>query len=134
MLQTVASLLGRLLLALVFILSGVSKLGNYTGTVHHMEAAGIPMAPFFLYAAVLVELGAGLMVLTGFRARLAALALVVFLIPTTMLFHFKPAFDANYNVIDKLQLIQVFKNLAIMGGLLLIFGNGAGKLTIGKDS
>ena len=60
------------MLALIFILSGISKIGGYTATVAHMEAAGIPMAPIFLYGAVLVELGAGLMVLTGFRARIAS--------------------------------------------------------------
>lgn len=134
MAANITTLLGRLSLALLFILSGVSKLGNYSQTVGYMESAGMPAAPFFLYAAVLIELGCGLSVATGFRARISALVLAIFLVPTTYLFHYKPAFDANMNVIDQLQMIQILKNLAIMGGLLMLFGNGAGKLTLGKDS
>ena len=132
--QAVATLLGRVFLSAIFIISGISKIGSYSSTVAYMESSGMPAAPFFLYAAVLLELGGGLCLLTGFRARIAALVLVLFLLPTTYIFHFKPAFDQAMNVVDRAQLIQVLKNLAIMGGLLMIYGNGAGKLTIGKDS
>ena len=128
------TLLGRILLALIFIMSGISKIGGYAGTIAYMQGHGIPAAPFFLYVAVLVELGGGLSIATGFRARIGALVLVAFLIPTTYLFHMKPAFDAAFNVVDKLQLIEALKNLGLIGGLLMIYGNGAGKLTIGKDS
>ncbi|MEW6056009.1 MAG: DoxX family protein [Bdellovibrionota bacterium] len=131
---SVATLIGRLLLALIFIISGISKIGAYGTTVMYMESRGIPAAPFFLYAAVLVELGGGLCLASGFRARLAALVLFAFLIPTTYLFHFRPAFDAAMNLIDRPQLISTLKNLSIMGGLLLVYGNGAGKFTIGKDA
>jgi putative oxidoreductase len=132
--QAILSLIGRLLIAMIFILSGISKIGGYAGTVAHMESAGIPWAPLFLYGAVLIELGGGLMVATGFRARIGALVLALFLFPVTYFFHLKPAFDAMGNLADKGQLIQVMKNLAIIGGCLLVYGNGAGKLAIGKDS
>lgn len=131
---SVLTLVGRVLLSLVFIISGISKIGGYATTVAYMESAGVPAAPFLLYAAVLLELGGGLSVATGFRARIGALVLFAFLVPVTYLFHFKPAFDANMNVIDRLQMVQILKNLAIMGGLLMIYGNGAGKFTIGKDT
>ncbi|MBI3542206.1 MAG: DoxX family protein [Deltaproteobacteria bacterium] len=134
MLQTIATLLGRLLLALIFILSGISKIGNYGSTVAYMTSAGLPMAPLFLYGSVLVELGCGLSLLTGFRARLSALILFLFLCPVTYLFHLKPALDAVSSGSADQQSIQVLKNLAVMGGLLLLYGNGAGKLTIGKDA
>lgn len=130
----VAALLGRIFLAAIFILSGISKIGGYQSTVTYMEAHGIPVAPLFLYAAVLIELGCGLSLATGYRARWSALALAVFLIPTTYLFHFKPAFDAAMNVTDRMQMIQVLKNVAIIGSCLMVFGNGAGKFTIGKDA
>lgn len=134
MLADIATVFGRLFVSAIFILSGISKIGNYGETVQHMQAVGVPGAPFFLYAAVLLELGCGVMVLTGFRARPAALGLFLFMVPTTYLFHFKPAFDASMNVIDKMQLMQATKNLSIMGGLLMIFGNGAGRFKIGNDS
>lgn len=134
MAQTLSTFIGRLLLATIFILSGVSKIGNYSGTVTSMAGVGIPVPSVFLYGAVLVELGCGLSILTGFRARIAALVLFAFLIPVTYLFHFRPAFDAAMNLTDRGQLIQVLKNLAIMGGLLMLYGNGAGKMTIGKDA
>jgi putative oxidoreductase len=122
------------MLAAIFVISGVSKIGNYHGTVASMEHAGIPAAPVFLYGAVLVELGCGLSVATGFRARLGSLVLVAFLIPVTYLFHFRPAFDAAMTLVDRGQLIQLLKNVAIMGGQLMLYGNGAGKMTIGKDA
>ncbi len=134
MAQSLAALFGRLLLALIFILSGISKIGNYDTTVAHMAAKGMPAAPFFLYAAVLVELGCGLSLASGFRARISALLLFAFMIPVTYIFHFKPAFTMGLDVASQAEVIQVLKNLAIMGGLLLIYGNGAGKLTIGKDA
>lgn len=132
--QAVATLVGRVFLSMIFIISGISKIGAYSSTVGYMQSRGMPAAPFFLYAAVLLELGGGICLLTGFRARIAAVVLILFLIPTTYIFHFKPAFDLAMNVTDRTQLIAVLKNLAIMGGLLMIYGNGAGKLTIGKDS
>lgn len=134
MLQNLLSLFGRLMLSVIFIISGISKIGGYATTVGYMESRGLPAAPFFLYAAVLVELGCGLSLATGFRARIGALVLFAFLIPTTYFFHFKPAFDEAMNLVDRTQLIQVMKNLAIMGGLLMVYGNGAGKFTIGKDA
>lgn len=130
----VMALLGRILLALIFIISGISKIGGYAGTVAYMQAKGMPVAPLFLYAAVLIEIGGGLSLATGFRGRIGALVLLLFMIPTTYLFHFKAAFDANFIMIDRGQMTQAMKNLAIMGGLMFIWASGCGKLTIGKDS
>ena len=134
MFATASTLLGRLLIASIFIASALSKIGNHDKTVEHMTAAGMPLAGALIYVAVLVEVACGILVATGFRARLGALLLALFLMPTTYYFHFRPAFDAAMNVVDQGQLLHVMKNLAIMGGLLMIYGNGAGKLTIGKDS
>lgn len=86
------------------------------------------------YAAVLVELGGGLSLASGFRARYGALILALFLVPTTWIFHFSPAFGPDGNVVDRMQLLNGMKNLGLMGGLLLVYGNGAGRLTIGKDA
>jgi putative oxidoreductase len=130
----IATLVGRLCLAAIFIVSGISKIGAYATTVSYMQARGVPLATVAFYLSVLLEIVAGLSLATGYRARIAALVLFGFLIPVTYLFHFKPAFDAAMNVVDRNQMTMVMKNLAIMGGLLMIWGNGAGSFTIGRDS
>jgi putative oxidoreductase len=134
MLPSLTTLIGRLLLALLFILSGLSKIGSTESTVAYMTAKGMSFAPFFLYGAILLELAGGVSLATGFRARIGALLLILFMVPTTYIFHIRGAFDAQFNLVDPKELIQILKNLAIIGGLLMIYGNGAGKLTIGKDS
>ena len=123
--ENVLSFLGRLLIAAIFIMSGLSKIGNYAGTVQYMSAKGIPMAPFFLYGAVLFEVAGGLMIALGLRYRIGALMLIVFLIPTTIIFH--------GNFADRVEMIQFLKNLSIMGSLVFIFANGPGKWAIGKN-
>jgi putative oxidoreductase len=130
---SLVALLGRILLALIFIMSGISKVGGHSSTVAYIHAHGLPLASVCLYAAILIELLGGVLLATGFRARYGALVLALYLIPTTYFFHFKPAMDGQFNVVDKGQLIHVLKNLAIMGSLLMIWANGVGKLTLGKD-
>lgn len=125
--------IARTCLAFIFILSGIGKIAAYQNTLVLMKTKGIPATEFFLYVAVLLEVAGGLCMMIGFRARIAALALFFFLIPTTYLFHFKVAFDAHLNVVDSMEMIQVLKNVAIMGGLLLLFTYGPGKIALGKD-
>ena len=86
-LEKYGALLARLLLAGIFVLSGVSKIGNFSGTQAYMAARGMPATGFLLFCAILIETGGGLAVLLGYKARLAALLLFLFLIPTTLIFH-----------------------------------------------
>src|SRR3954451_14327457 len=82
--KPVASLSGRILLSLIFLLAGIMKIMDWNGTTAYMASKGMPAIPFFLTMAILFELGAGTCLLFGFQARSAALALVFFLIPTTL--------------------------------------------------
>jgi putative oxidoreductase len=118
------TLLGRILLSLIFILSGLGKIGDWSGTAGSMAAKGMVAVPFFLTMAILFELGGGLTVLLGFKARLGAWALVFYLIPVSLIFH---NFWAFTGAEQRMQVINFLKNHAIMGGLLLVALRGAGK-------
>ena len=118
------TLLGRILLSLIFILSGLGKIGDWSGTAGSMAAKGMVAVPFFLTMAILFELGGGLTVLLGFKARLGAWALVFYLIPVSLIFH---NFWAFTGAEQRIQVINFLKNLAIMAGLLLVALRGAGK-------
>ncbi len=119
--------LGRLLLSLIFLVSAAGKVMDWGGTAAYMEAKGIPLAPVFLAGAILFEVGGALMVLLGFKARIGAVALVAFLIPTTVLFHNFWSFEGDE---QKMQMISFLKNLSIMGGLLMILGGGPGYFSL----
>ena len=112
--------LGRALLALIFVMSGVSKLGAYAGTQGYMEAFGVP--GILLPLVILVEIGAGAALLLGWQTRLVAFALAGFSVVAGFLFHGDFA--------DQMQMIMFMKNVSIAGGLLFIVGNGAGHIAL----
>jgi len=122
-----AAPVGRLLLSTIFLLSGAMKFANWQMFTDMMASKGMPFVPFFLTAAALVELIAGLSVLLGCQARLGAFALFLYLIPTTLIFH---DFWAYQGAAQQDQMQHFLKNLAIMGGLLAIVAFGAGPLSI----
>jgi putative oxidoreductase len=121
--QTCITVAGRVLLSLIFVLSGLDKIANWSGTAQYMASKGLVAVPFFLVMAILFELVGGLSVLTGFKARWGALVLVLFLIPVTAIFHNFWAFEGMER---QMQMIHFMRNLAIMGGLLSIVARGAG--------
>lgn len=110
------ALVGRLLLAFIFVLSGWSKLTGYAGTAQYMDSAGVPS--ILLPAAIAVELIGGLLIAVGFQTRISALALAGFTVVAALLFHFDPS--------DQMQMISFNKNLAIAGGFLVLAAHGAG--------
>ena len=113
---------GRFLLAIIFILSGLSKLGAAAATQAYIAKAGLPLPVLAYVGAVIVELGAGLMLLVGYRTRAAALALALFTLAAAVFFH--------NQLDDRNQFIHFMKNLAICGGLLQLYVFGAGALSI----
>jgi putative oxidoreductase len=115
-------LVGRILLSLIFILAGIGKLTDWSGTEQYMAAHGMVAVPFFLTMAVLFELGAGTCLLLGWQTRWAALALIVFLIPTTLIFHNFWAYSGPQRME---QMHNFLKNIAIMGGLTTLVAAGA---------
>jgi putative oxidoreductase len=126
-LQHFVPLAGRGLLSLIFLLSAFGKLTNWEGTAGYMASKNMPAIPFFLAAAILFELFGGLSVLAGYKARFGSLALIVFLIPTTLIFH---NFWAYQGMEQQMQMINFLKNLSIMGGLLLVTAFGPGPLSL----
>ena len=118
--QNTAALFGRILLALIFITAGYSKIGGYDGTSAYMASHGVP--GILLPLVILTELGGGLSILVGFQTRIVAIALIGFTLLSGALFHFVPA--------DQGQMINFMKNLAIAGGFLALFANGAGAYSV----
>jgi len=122
-----AAFLGRLCLSVIFLLSGIGKIFSWSETAQLMRGEGMVAVPLFLVLAILFEICGGLSVLLGYRARLGALALVVFLVPVTLIFH---DFWQYSGSAATQQTINFLKNVAIIGGLLLIIAHGAGAASL----
>lgn len=122
--QQYLPLLARTFLSIIFIRSGCLKIFSFAATQGYMATQGIPsgLTGVLLGAAIVLELLGGFLVLLGYRARWGAIVLMIFLIPATLIFH--------TNFAENIQVIQFFKNLAIMGGLLMIVTYGAGPLSL----
>lgn len=123
-------LLGRILLACIFVVDGYGKIGNFAGVAKYMSAKGMPLVEPLLAGAILVELVGGLMLAAGWKARWAAAAIFVYLVPVTLVFH---AFWAVPPEQVLAQTIQFQKNLAIMGGMLYVALTGPGPLSLDKS-
>lgn len=115
-----ASPLGRTLLALIFIVSGVGKVGAYAATQGYMEAFGIP--GMLLPLVIVVEIAGGLALAVGWQTRWAALALAGFSLVSGLVFH------SNFG--DQMQMILFMKNLSMAGALLFIVANGPGRTAL----
>ncbi len=116
------SLLGRVLLSLVFIVSGVGKVLDPAGTLAYIESAHLPMPQLAYAVALVVELGLGLALLLGFRAQLAAAGIALFTFVTALVSH--------SNMADPLQVIMFLKNMTIVGGLLIVIAFGPGGYSV----
>jgi putative oxidoreductase len=113
---------GRLLLGLPFAMSGLGKLAATGPTTEMIRAAGLPLPPAALAVAVIIELGGGLLLIAGFKTRIAAIALALFSFATALSFH--------NNFADQNQMIHFLKDVMIAGGLLQIVAFGAGALSL----
>ena len=125
--QNVTALLGRILLALIFITSGFGKIGGFAGTAGYIASKGLPMASVVAALTIVIELGGGLAVLFGFLTRWAALALAVFCVLAAVIFH------AYWGVPPEQvmgQQINFWKNISMAGGFLVLAAFGAGSISI----
>lgn len=118
--EKVLNLIGRILLAHIFILSGFNKIMGYSGTQQYMESMGVP--GILLPLVILVELGGGLALLLGWQTRIAAWVLAAFTVASALIFH--------TNFADQMQMISFMKNMAITGGLLFVAAYGADELSL----
>ena len=127
--QNTTVLVGRILLGLIFVLSGFSKIAGFDGTVDYIASKGLPLPTLVAALTILVELGGGLALVVGFYTRQAAVALALFTLLTGFIFHnFWAADDAS----KMMQQINFMKNLSIAGGMLVLAAFGPG--SIGVDA
>jgi len=130
-LQSSAALVGRFLMSSIFIISGVHKLLAWSDTASRMESEGMVAVPLLLAGAVVCELGGGLSVLIGYWTRVGAAVLIVFLIPTTLIFHDFWTYSGQER---EMQMINFMKNLAILGGMLTVWSFGPGRYSADRFS
>ena len=122
-LQNPLALVGRLLLALLFLPAGISKIGGFAGTIGYIASKGLPLPTVAAAIAVLVEVAGGLALIAGFGTRWAALALAGFTVVATFIFHNFWGVPADQAMVQQL---MFFKNIAVVGGLLVLAAHGAG--------
>jgi putative oxidoreductase len=116
-------LIGRILLVLIFLKSGAGKIDNFGGTAQYMASHGIaPYTNFFLVGAIFCELAGSITLILGYYARFGAMLLLIFLIPTTLIFH------SNFG--DQIQMVMFMKNVSMFGGLLVLLAVGAGRFSL----
>lgn len=118
--KDVALLAGRVLLALMFVMAGWSKIGGYAGTQDYMEAMGVP--GFMLPLVILLELGGGLAVVLGLFTRSLSVLLAGFTLMAAFIFHYQPA--------EQMQMLMFMKNVSVAGGFLALAVAGAGAFSV----
>jgi len=114
--QIFAAPVGRVLIAIMFVMSGLSKISGYAGTQGYMESVGVP--GILLPLVIALEVAGGIAIIVGWQTRLTALALAGFCVISAVMFH------ANFG--DQIQMIMFMKNIAIAGGFLFLVANGPG--------
>ena len=119
-----APLVGRIFLAVIFIVSGISKVTSFDQTVGFIASRGLPIVGLLTVLVILVEVLGSIALLIGFQARKAAVALLVFLALATLLYHMDWS--------KQMEMMNFLKNLAIMGGLLYVSSFGPGAMSVDK--
>ncbi len=118
----ILDLVARFFISLIFLLSGINKIGNYEGTVGWMESLGMP--GIFLIPAIILEIGASILIMTGYKVKISAALLSVFCISTAIIFH--------SDLSDQMHFISFMKNIGLAGGFLFIVVNGAKDFSLDK--
>ena len=128
--KDVAALVGRILLALMFVWAGYGKITGYAGTAGWMASAGMPMVGVFLPLAILGELGGGIALIVGWKARWVALALAGFTLVASLIFH---NFWAMTGDAVMTNMLFFYKNVAVIGGMLMVFAFGPGRFSLDRE-
>ena len=118
----ILDLVGRIFISLVFLLSGINKIGNYEGTVGWMESLG--MSGFFLIPAIILEIGAPILIMVGYKVKISAALLSLFCVATAVIFH--------NDFSNQMQFISFMKNIGLAGGFLFLVVNGAKDFSLDK--
>jgi len=126
-LQSTTVLVGRILLGLIFVLSGFAKISGFDGTAGYIASKGLPLPQVLAALTIVVELGGGLALMAGLYTRQAVVALAGFSLLTAIVFH---NFWAAPQAEQLMQQINFMKNLAIAGGMLVVAAFGPGRLSL----
>ena len=118
----IAAFIGRLFFASMFLVLGYGKVAGYAGTVGYMGSLGLPAPALFTVLAIIIEIGAGLLVLVGYQTRLVSLGLAIYVLVSALIGHSQLG-DLN-------QFQHFMKNMAIVGGLLAFVACGGGAYSI----
>ncbi len=118
----IADLVGRILISALFLLNGIFKINNYDGTIGWMESFGMP--GILLIPAIILEIVGPVLVIIGYKTKLAAGLLSLFCIATAVIFH--------NDFADQIQFTSFLKNIALAGGFLILFVNGAKDFSVDK--
>jgi putative oxidoreductase len=121
------ALIGRVLLSLIFIISGVAKLFGWNETLGYMNSQGLPVPQVLLAVATAIEIVCGVMLLVGYQTRIASAIVFVYLIPVTLVFH---DFWSYQGQEAQSQMVDFLKNLAILGGLAHVWATGPGAISV----
>jgi putative oxidoreductase len=128
--RDVAALVGRVLLAFLFVYSGFGKMGGFEGTAASIASKNVPLPEIATTIAIVIEFIGGLMVAVGWKARWAALIVAAFTLVATLLYHnFWAMADAATAGTNK---IMFLKNIAVIGGLFIVYALGPGRLSIDR--
>ncbi|MGJ3245426.1 MAG: DoxX family protein [Elainellaceae cyanobacterium] len=122
--QKYVPLVARIFLAVIFIQTGIDKVADFAGTQQQIASVGIPLAVLVTVFTILFEIAGGISLVLGYKARIGAALLLLFLMPATLVFH-NP-------IVDPTETIQFMKNLAIMGGLLMVVAYGSGPISLDR--
>ena len=109
----ILDLVGRIFISLVFLLSGINKIGNYEGTIGWMESLGMP--GIFLIPAIILEIGAPILIMVGYKVKISAALLSLFCLATAIIFH------TDFS--NQIQFVSFMKNIALAGGFLFLVIN-----------
>ncbi len=127
-----AALVGRLMIATIFLLSALgNKIPQFSQVAEHMGAEGVPAPQLLLVGAIVFLIAGSISIIVGYKARIGALLLFVFLVLATYFFHDFWTFEGEE---QQSQMIQFMKNLALMGTMVLVMANGAGPMSLDARS
>ena len=125
--QNLLNLMGRILIVTLFLPAGLSKLASLEGTLAYFASLGIPAPTFALIATIVIEIAGSIALLLGFQTRLVAIVMAIFTLLAAVTGHAYWAAPADAVFIAQL---LFFKNIAVMGGLLVLASTGAGSFSI----
>jgi putative oxidoreductase len=118
---------GRLMIAAIFVVSGLGKITGFDGTVGYIASKGLPLPQLVAIAAIIVELGGGILLILGWKTRWAAAAMCIFTVVAALIFHNFWAVPAEQ---AQNQMIHFMKNICMAGGLLYVVVFGSGPLAV----